>query len=42
MSCRVLWMQDLMKENNRKVSAVPGVHNVSDIGNKAFEQTSIR
>ena len=38
MSCRVLWMQDLMKENNHKVTPVPGVHNVSDIGTKRLSK----
>jgi len=31
-------MQDLMKENDHKVSAAPGVHNVSDIGTKRLSK----
>ena len=38
MSCRVLWVQDLMKDNNPKVSAVPGIHNVSDIATKRLSK----
>ena len=38
MSCRVLWMQNLMRNDDRKVSAVPGAQNVSDIGTKRLSK----
>lgn len=38
MSCRVLWTRDLMKQDDDRTSAVPGIQNVSDIGARRWSK----